>query len=280
MGGTGSGKRSVEEMAQKVQTLRRITGGRPFFTTELPRDIYSQLGFSGRNSMLGFFARLTEGSNQVGRQLLRLGIGRYAWLNPAQEGPGPEPISPPDVAKDMILDEKVALDRIQEILVKSQDGVVRLVPRMLDMAPEMFLGLMERLEAVKAVARIGANGHSTGGQVWGLVRDKFGEFYRVAQAVRLGQHQFPPDEEDDPMPALHTNPTSPLPAPTRSSKVGKASTTEKLSAALCEALAKEIAENDKTIKRLEEELGQAREARAESVQRFNSFRQALYRSNK
>lgn len=269
-------KRSAAEMEQKVQTLRQITGGKPFVIKELPNDILSRLDYANEHGFRALIERLSNGESQYGRQLIRVGWGQYDWAD-SSSGADLKPASPPHVAKDLTLDEKVALDTIQEIVVKSQDGSIRLTRNMLAMNPEEFLDLMEKLEAVKAVAKIGTNSHSTGGHVWGVVQDKFNDFYRVAQAVRSGQYEFSPEEPVLPSSELPMDTAQP---PVGGSKINKVSTTERLSAELCKALAEEIARHDKTIKRLEDELAKAREARSDSVQRFNSFRQVLHKSQK
>ncbi len=265
----GRGKRSVEEVEQKVDALCQITGGNPFTTKDLPDDIHRRLDYENRSGVLVLLERLANGTSCCGRQLKKVGRGEYMWINPSKMVSGElvKPASAHQVAKGMTTDEAVALDVIKEIMTKSQVGAIRLMPSMLAMNTDEFLDFMEKLESVKAMARIGTNGQSTGGYVWGLVRDKFGDFYQIAQAVRSGEYEFP---REDPAP-MAPEPTTPPPAANQ--KTTKVSTFEKLAAAMCKAAGEEIAESDKKIKSLEAELVQVREARVESVRRFNLFRQ-------
>ena len=267
------GRRSAAEMEQKAEVLRRITGGKPFSFRDLFRDLpglLSQLDYTTQEGLRMFLHALSTVESMCGRQLNMVGRGKYVWINPSNGSTElVKPVSPHHLARDLNPDEAAALEVVKEIMTKTQDGVIRLVPNMLAMNKDEFLDFMEKLESVKATAKIGANGQSIGGYVWGLVRDKFSDFYQIAQAVRSGQYEFPREE-----PAVMAPEPATPPRPVNQ-KTAKVPTLEKLATAMCEAAGEEIAESDKKIKSLEAELVQIREARVESVRRFNLFRQEL-----
>jgi DNA gyrase/topoisomerase IV subunit A len=175
-------------------------------------------------------------------------------VNPSQGVVEPEkPALSPYVARDLTPDEAAALEIVQEILVKSQDGPIRLTSKMVAMEnDEEFLDFMEKLESVKASAKIGTNDFSAGGYVWSLVRDKFSDFYQIAQAVRSGQYEFP----SEPLPILE---------PTQSSAE------EEQLMVLCRATAKELSKSKESVKKLEEELRQAKAKYSEDERRHKVF---------
>src|SRR3989338_7163048 len=103
-------------------------GGKPFNTRDLPDAICSQLGYNTRSGFLIFLERLAKKITRCGRQLNKVGFGEYTWIS-SSNGSVTELVKPvllPYVARDLTPDEAVALDLIQEILVKSQDGAIRL----------------------------------------------------------------------------------------------------------------------------------------------------------
>lgn len=248
-------RNSAATMMQKVGTLRQITGGKPFVVKDLPDDVYERLEYKSEPSLFMFVKSLVTGTSYCGRQLVRVGWGKYAWLqNPSMGGVKPEekPVSPHFVARDFTSDEVAALDLVQEILIKRPDGFIRLIPSMVALESEEFLDFMDKLESVKAVAKIGANQVSEVGHVWGVVRDKFTDFYRIAQAVQSGQYEFSPE------PVGLAPEIQPSPA-------------EERLEALCQAMAKELAESRNRIKKLQEDMASAQADYSEEERRYKVF---------
>ena len=249
-------KSSAAAMEQKIKVLRQVTGGKSFIVRNLPGDICSRLDYNSREGFLVFLKTLANGTGYFGRQLIQISRNEYAWVNPSNGGEA-EPVksvSLPYVARDLTSDEAAALDLVQDILIGSQDGPIRLTPKMVAMEndDEEFLNFMEKLESVKASAKIGTNDFSAGGYVWSLVRDKFSDFYQIAQAVRSGQYEFP----SEPLPILE---------PTQSS------VEEEQLMALCRATAKELSKSKESVKKLEEELRQAKAKYSEDERRHKVF---------
>lgn len=263
-------KNSVATMMQKLETLRQITGGRPFSMGDLTDDLIGKLGYVSRGCLNIFVRRLSVNDGYCGRQLIRVCHGHYAWVGGSQGGVA-EPVKPdsfPYIAKDLTSDEVVALDAIKRITTESQDGAIRLISSMFKLDPDDFMDFMDKLESAKVVQAVGTNSRVVGGQIWGLARDKFSDFYQIAQAVRSGQYEFPPEPE----PVLPTEEVKPK-RPSKANKVAPRaqSSAEKQLEALCEAMGKLLSKSKERIKMLEDELRQAQAEHSEEERRHNVF---------
>jgi len=131
----------------------------------------------------------------------------------------------------------------------------------LKLDPDDFTDFMDKLESAKVVQAVGTNNHVPGGQIWGLVRDKFNDFYQIAQAVRSGQYEFPPE----PMP------TPPVPEAKPKTVAKAANSEEKQLEALCVAVGKELAKSKERIVMLEDDLAKAKAKHSEEERRYTLF---------